>query len=170
MTNKKNNKNPDFDEKNFIFHGKTYPLFDLWGLAAKILLNNASYKKSCLEHDNISASGLYFKTSAETTFQYLCNKYDFIESHTALDDAIIETYILSRIASRHAIDIGIVFFPFRELGETIEFVQRRKVPNMKECEKIKVAIEIHLESKEEGTPYYSKMQAKIALLEQYMRG
>lgn len=43
-------KKKNFDANNFWFRGEKYPLFDLWGLAAKILLNNASYKKQCIEH------------------------------------------------------------------------------------------------------------------------
>lgn len=164
----KKNPEKEFDADTFKFRGNEYPLFDLWGLSAKILLNNATYKKQCLEHDLLSASGLYFKTSAETSYQYLVNKYDFVESHTALDDAIIETFILSKIASRHSIEIGIAFFPFRELGETVEFVTRRKVPDFKECDKVYNALLEHLESKEEGTVYYKKIENKIDRLRGYM--
>lgn len=165
---KRKERNPDFEEDIFRFNGTEYPLFDIWGLATKILLNNASYKKACFEHDNLSASGLYFKTSAESTYQYLCNKYDFVESHTALDDAIIETFILSKIAARHAIDIGITFFPFRDLGETVDFAMRLKRPNINECEKVINAINAHLATKDIGTAYYSKMVKKVSMVEKYM--
>lgn len=163
-------KNPDkeFDADVFKFRGEEYPLFDLWGLSTKILLNNATYKKKCLEHDLLSASGLYFKTSAESSYQYLVDKYDFVESHTALDDAIIETFILSKIAARHSVEIGITFFPFRELGETVEFVTRRKIPDFKECDKVYNALHEHLESKEVGTVYYAKIENKIKQLLCYM--
>ena len=168
LSNNRPERNPNFDADNFSFRGESFPLFDLWGLAAKILLNNATYKKNCLDHDLLSSSGLYFKTSAESTYQYICDKYDFCESHTALDDATIETFILSKIASRHAISIGIIFFPFRELGETVEFITRRKTPNINECEKVVNAIRAHLETKEEGTPYYSKMEKKLDLILKYL--
>ena len=168
LNNNKPERNPDFDADNFFFRGEKFPLFDLWGLAAKILLNNPTYKKNCLDHDLLSASGLYFKTSAESTYQYICDKYDFCESHTALDDATIETFILSKIASRHAISTGIIFFPFRELGETVEFITRRKNPDANECEKVMNAIKIHLDSKEEDTPYYSKMEKKLDMILEYL--
>lgn len=171
IANERYRKDPEkeFDAELFRFRGIEYPLFDLWGLSAKILLNNATYKKQCLEHDLLSASGLYFKTSAETSYQYLVNKYDFVESHTALDDAIIETFILSKIARRHAIEIGISFFPFRELGETVEFVTRRKVPKYEECYKVARAIREHLDTKEDDTTaYYRKMENKLIYLERYM--
>lgn len=170
IANEKYRKDPEkeFEADCFKFRGESFPLFDLWGLATKILLNNASYKKQCLEHDLLSASGLYFKTSAETSYQYLVNKYDFVESHTALDDAIIETFILSKIASRHAIEIGIAFFPFRDLGETVEFVKRRKYPNISECEKVVSVLRAHLYTKEKGTPYYRKIENKILSVMEYM--
>jgi len=170
IANEKYRKDPEkeFDADCFKFRGEDFPLFDLWGLAAKILLNNVSYKKECLNHDLLSASGLYFKTSAETSYQYLVNKYDFVESHTALDDAMIETFILSKIAARHAIEIGISFFPFRELGETVDFVKRRKYPDISECEKVVSVLRAHLNTKEEGTAYYRKIENKIFSVMAYM--
>lgn len=139
-----------FDGDFFNFRGENFPLFDLWGLATSHLLNNTSYKTECLNHGLLTASGTFFKTSAETTYQYLCKKYDFIESHTALDDAMIETYILSRIARRHAVSIGIKCFPFRDLGDTVDFAMRRKVPNSTECEIVYSAIASYVDAKQEA--------------------
>lgn len=112
-----------FEPDSFKFRGESYPLFDLWGLSVKYLLNTNKYKNACLAHDMISDSGMFFKTSAESTYRYLKNQYNFDEAHTALDDAIIETYILSRITKRHALKTGIEAFPFRALGETHDFIQ-----------------------------------------------
>lgn len=140
-------RNPEFDAENFKFRGEEFPLFDLWGLATTHLLNNVSYKNECINHGLLTASGVYFKTSAETSYQYLCNKYDFIESHTALDDAIIETFILSKVAKRHAIDLGIKYFPFRDLGETVEFAMRRKTPKKEECQAVYDAIAQYIDMK-----------------------
>ena len=118
----KNQPNSDFEAEIFRFRGREYPLFDMWGLATTYLLNNSTYKNKCLEHSMLTNSGTYFKTSAESTFRYLCDKYDFNESHTALDDAIIESFILSKVAAKHAITMGIKFFPFRDLGYTDDFI------------------------------------------------
>ena len=75
---KKNSENDkEFEADIFRFRGKTYPLFDLWGLATVALLNNPTYKKKCLEYSMLTASGTFFKTSAESTYRYLVNKYDF---------------------------------------------------------------------------------------------
>lgn len=133
-------ENENFEPDLFRFRKNIYPLFDLWGLATTYLLNNVSYKSECLKHNLLTNSGTFFKTSAESTYQYLCKKYDFVESHTALDDAVIETFILSKIAQKHAIDIGIKYFPFRDLGYTDEFVTRTRKPKMNDCQTVYDAI------------------------------
>lgn len=147
--NKKNER--EFESDIFRFRGNEYTLFDLWGLATSHLLNNATYKNECLTHNLFTASGTFFKTSAESSYQYLVNKYDFVESHTALDDAEIETFILSKIAAKHAITPGIKFFPFRDLGYTDEYCRRRKNPNMKECNAVFEAIAAYVDKKQEET-------------------
>lgn len=162
--------NPEFDPDHFLFRGRLYDLFDLWGLATTYLLNNVTYKNNCLKYGMITNSGVYFKTSAETSYRYLCNKYDFIESHTALDDAIIESYILHKIAQKHAITPGIKYFPFRDLGYTYEHCMRRKVPNIKECEIVLNAIQTYIDSKEEETRYIKGLLKKMDMLLNYMEG
>lgn len=155
--NYKKNEEKIFEPEIFRFRDKTYPLFDLWGLAVDNLLNTVSYKKECLNHGLLTNSGLYFKTSAESTFQYLCNKYDFIESHTALEDAEIETFILSRIAARGAIKPGIKYFPFRDLGYTDDFCMRKKNPDRNECFTVYSKMSDYLEGKEDNESTYVSM-------------
>ena len=143
----RNQPNPDFEAEIFRFRGREYPLFDLWGLATTYLLNNSTYKNKCLEHSMLTNSGTFFKTSAESTFRYLCDKYDFNEAHTALDDAMIESFILSKVAAKHAITMGIKFFPFRDLGATDEFCMRRKRANKRECETVYCAMADYINAK-----------------------
>ena len=114
---------PDFDPEHFIFRGEKYPMIDIWGVACKYLLNSNNYKKMCLESGKMSNTGLYFSTNAEVAMQYLSEKYDFIEDHTALSDAEIETEILFYCLKRGKIIVGIEYFPYKILGETIEFVE-----------------------------------------------
>lgn len=115
---------PDFDPEHFIFRGEKYPMIDIWGVACKYLLNSNNYKRMCLESGKMSNTGLYFSTNAEVAMQYLSEKYDFIEDHTALSDAEIETKILFYCLKRGKIVVGIEYFPYKMLGETIEFVKR----------------------------------------------
>ena len=120
---KKKQNERDFDPEHFIFRGEKYPMIDIWGVACKYLLNSDNYKKMCLESGKMSNTGLYFSTNAEVAMQYLSEKYDFIEDHTALSDAKIETEILFYCLKRGKIVIGIEYFPYKMLGETIEFVE-----------------------------------------------
>lgn len=164
----------EFESNVFRFRDKEYPLFDLWGLATKYLLDNQRYKKNCLENDMISESGLFFKTSAESTYRYLKQMFDFNESHTALDDAIIESFILSRIARKHAIDPGIISFPFRILGETPDFIQEGK--KIKEdaaiatCEKIREHFKKKVDESAEkiNDNYIRTLKRKLNGLEMYL--
>ena len=165
-SSRKDDKGSTFENDVFRFRGHTFKLFDLWGLATTHLLNNATYKKMCLEHDMLTNSGLYFKTSAESTYRYLLNKYDFDEAHTALEDAIIESFILAKIAAKHAITPGIKYFPFKDLGYTDDFCARRHIPQKKEIHPVYFKMNEYLEGKEEETsPYYSMMFNKFERLE-----
>ena len=165
-----NDHDPDFDPDHFLFRGRLYNLFDLWGLATTYLLNNATYKNNCLKYGMLTNSGVYFKTSAETSYRYLCDKYDFNESHTALDDAIIESYILHKIAQKHAITPGIKYFPFRDLGYTYDHCMRRKVPNIEECETVINAMKTYVDSKDEESRYVRGLLKKMEMLLEYMEG
>ena len=117
-TGKAKTNNNNFNGEVFHFRGRSYPLFDLWGLSCKYILNNDEYKQQCIDNNWKSQSGKYYKTSAETTYRFLTKNEDFIESHTAVEDAIIESEIFSAILkiTKNKFDIGIIYFPFRILG------------------------------------------------------
>lgn len=110
------------DYEHFSFRGVSRPVFDIWGLSCDYLLNNIKYKEKCFNHNMLTESGEYFKTSAESSFRHLSGQYDFDEAHTAMEDAEIESAILAKVLKRHAVTVGIDFFPFRKLGTTDEFV------------------------------------------------
>ncbi|MBR4929225.1 MAG: hypothetical protein IKZ00_00330 [Bacteroidaceae bacterium] len=115
----------EFDPDFFRFRGKEYPMFDLWGLSCEYLLNNDEYKKACLQNGWRTESGKYFKTSAETTYRFITGNIEFDESHTAIDDADIESEIFAMIVkkAKNKVDIGIEYFPFRKLGTVERFVE-----------------------------------------------
>ena len=118
-------ENPNgFDETIFRFRGKEYPLFDLWGLSCRHILNCDEYKNMCLDNDWQTTSGKYFKTSAETAFRFFSETLDFEEAHTAIDDAEIESVLFAEICKRtkKKFEMGIIYFPFRELGTVEDFV------------------------------------------------
>ena len=127
LANGHRNENPNgFDETIFRFRGKEYPLFDLWGLSCRHILNCDEYKNMCLDNDWQTASGKYFKTSAETAFRFFSEVLDFEEAHTAIDDAEIESILFAEICKRtkKKFEMGIIYFPFRELGTVESFLNR----------------------------------------------
>ena len=115
--------NTNFEETIFRFRGKEYPLFDLWGLSCRHILNCDEYKQMCIDEKWETASGKYFKTSAETAFRFYSERCDFIEAHTAIEDADIEAILFAEIVKRtkRKFEMGIIFFPFRELGTVARY-------------------------------------------------
>ena len=114
----------NFEPDVFRFHGKIYPLFDLWGLSARHILNCDEYKRMCIDNNWVTESGQYFKTSAETSFRFITGQTDFEEAHTAIDDAEIESEIYAKIhkKTKGKFEYGIIYFPFRELGKVENFL------------------------------------------------
>lgn len=111
----------EFEAEIFRFRGATYKLFDLWGLSCEHILNCDEYKNMCIEQEWETASGKYFKTSAETAYRYIAKQNDFNEAHLAIDDVTIESELFALIVkkSRKKWSLGITCFPFRGLG-TVE--------------------------------------------------
>lgn len=110
---------PEFDPYNFQFRNNFYPIFDIWGLACEYLLNTDEYRNTCIANNWITASGKYYQTSAEKAFAYLMNDWEFLESHTAIEDAEIESAIFGKIVEKvgiKGIEFEIIFFPFRIVG------------------------------------------------------
>ena len=112
-----------FEEQIFRFRGQTYPLFDIWGLTCQHILNCDTYKQMCIDNAWQTASGKYFKTSAETAYRFLSGNLTFDEAHTAIDDCVIETQLFAEVVKRTKgkWDMGIEFFPFRLLGTVASF-------------------------------------------------
>lgn len=111
---------PEFDPYNFQFRNNFYPIFDIWGLACKHLLNTDEYRTACLANNWITSSGKYYQTSAEKAFAYLMNDREFLESHTAIEDAEIESAIFGKVVEKvgiKRIEFEIIFFPFRIVGK-----------------------------------------------------
>lgn len=119
-------ENPDYLKPYFELRGETFPIADLWGIACERLINIDKYRNYCLENELLTTSATYFKTSAETSFQYLMNQHDFTENHTALSDAEIEAQILTKALKKGKIEPQINFFPFRNLGTTVDYVTEKK--------------------------------------------
>lgn len=126
LSNNASGENPDFLKPFFELREERFPIVDLWALACDRLININKYRNYCLQHSLLTASAQYFKTSAETSFQYLMSQYDFVEDHTALSDAKIEAQILAKALKRGKVEPGMKPFPFKELGTTFSYVQTKQ--------------------------------------------
>lgn len=165
---KKKQNERDFDPEHFIFRGEKYPMIDIWGVACKYLLNNSKYKNMCLKESKISNSGLYFTTNAEVAMQYLSQRFDFIEDHTALSDAEIETEILFYCLKRGKIIVGIEYFPFKMLGYTTDYVQEARGVTEVMAQNVAKAIREYLGEGEPSTPYQKQTYNRLMVLENFM--
>ena len=145
--------NPEFLSPIFKLRKKEYPICDLWGLACTKLINIDKYRNYCLNNGLLTPSAIYFKTSAETSFQYLMANYDFIESHTALSDAEIESQILLKALKKGKVEPMIIAFPFRELGTTYDYANKKT----KYKPIVKEKIEDYISTLSEDSNYYKKM-------------
>lgn len=119
-------KNEEYLKPYFELRNVKYPMADLWGIACDRLINIDKYRNYCLQNGLVTDSAIYFKSSAETSFQYLMKNHSFIEDHTALSDAEIEAQILTKALKKGKVEPYVVAFPFRNLGYTYEYVTEKK--------------------------------------------
>lgn len=138
-----NNRNPSYLEPYFELRGKKYPIADLWGVTCDRLINIDKYRNYCLQNNLLTTSATYFKTSAETSFQYLMKNYDFTEDHTALSDAMIEMEILTKALKKGKVEPGLGAFPFRKLGTTYNYVLEKQ-PKYRNV--VKEALAVYIEA------------------------
>lgn len=100
-------------EEQQVYFSKKVQIWDSWHMACQTVLNRKSYFKDALENHWISEAG-NCKTSAEMTYRHLTKELDFIESHTALSDAEIETLIFARcVATKKKMDRKIIAMPWQ---------------------------------------------------------
>jgi hypothetical protein len=69
-------------------------LLDLWQFACQTKLNSRLYKDTAKAHGWISEAG-NIRTGAEYAYRFCRGEWGFIEDHTALSDARIETEIMA---------------------------------------------------------------------------
>lgn len=119
-------ENPEYLKPYLELRGESFPIVDLWSLACDRLINQSKYKDYCLQNSLLTASAQYFKTSAETSFQYLSKQYNFVEDHTALSDAQIEAQILAKALKKGKVEPNLQPFPFRALGDTISYTREKR--------------------------------------------
>ena len=70
-----------------------FDILCLWNFACEALLSTPTYWKAASTHGWQSRAG-NFTTTAESTYRFITGDPKFVESHTALDDCMIENEIL----------------------------------------------------------------------------
>lgn len=103
----------------------------LWNMCCKVLYNRPSFVRMALKNGWISDSGKFFQTNAEVGYRYMTNDIEFIEDHTALSDARIETELLGyalRQGKSKVDDRGIIGHPYKTV----------KMSNFIEADKLEI--------------------------------
>lgn len=72
----------------------------IWHMACQVLCTQKGYRKFCEQNGFVSPSG-NLQTSAEVVYRYMTKDTDFDESHTGLEDVIIETAIMKKCYDQH---------------------------------------------------------------------
>lgn len=165
LNGKSTAESPTYLDPVFTLRGEDFDIADLWLVACERLINNQRYKDYCLKNGFLTNSGTYFKTSAETTFSYLTENEDFIEDHTALSDAVIESEILRKILTKGKLEPTMGAFPFRELGETYKYVQAPR--KMKYAPIVIDKINIYLQDAKESN-YSRRLENILQGLETFL--
>ena len=123
LENGNHTKNEKYLIPVFELRGNEYPLIDIWALACDRLLNTNKYRKYCCDNNFFTDSKKFFKTSAEVSYRYLIKDNEFVESHTALSDAEIETFILAKALKRGKSEPYLKAFPFRTIGTVKKYLE-----------------------------------------------
>jgi hypothetical protein len=103
--------------------------------------------------------------------QFFSKKFDFIEDHTALSDAEIETELLFASLKRGKIIQGIVYFPYKMLGETVDYVMNGRGVTYEMANTVLNQMKDYLPDNIEYTEcnnYQKQILRKIDELEQFM--
>lgn len=138
---KSDNKNTEYLKPVFTLFKKDYVLTDIWTIACNHFSDSVKFKKFCINNEKTTKSVQFFSTTVETIYSYYKKNAEYVESHTALDDAIVESEILSKLIKAGDFDIELSAFPFKKLGTTIKFV-KEKYP--KGREKIKQQLQAYI--------------------------
>lgn len=100
------------------FFDKPIRTLCLWETACGLIMSNKNYRETARNLGWTTDKG-NIKTSAEMAFRYIQNDFDFIESHTALEDAQIESIILEYCLNKKK------RLPFNFTGKTWQSVQEK---------------------------------------------
>jgi DNA polymerase III epsilon subunit-like protein len=93
-------------EKYFYFPYKTR-IFDIFAMSRQVIKNRSSYGYFCEKNNYITKNNQY-QLKAEIIYRYISNDNNFIESHTGLEDTLIEKEILKYLFRQHKAMNGLI--------------------------------------------------------------
>lgn len=77
-------------------------IWDIMKMTNDTIAKQKNYRKFCFDNGYVTAhKSPRPQVKAETVYRYITNNKDFIESHTGLDDAIIEAQIMAHCFRQH---------------------------------------------------------------------
>lgn len=82
------------------FFPKDLVICDTLKMARDVIAKMPTYKRFCEEHDFITKNG-QVSLKAETLYKFISKDLDFVESHTGLEDVMIEKEILAYCYKQH---------------------------------------------------------------------
>ena len=82
------------------FFPSEYIICDTLKMARDVILKMPTYKRFCVENGYVTKNGQP-KATAEILYRFIKKDNDFIESHTALEDVLIEKEILAYCFKQH---------------------------------------------------------------------
>lgn len=74
---------------------------DIMKMARQVLCTQKSFIKFAKKHNLKTPSGKRLSNTAETLYKYISQDVNFIESHTGLEDVLIETQIMVKCYRQH---------------------------------------------------------------------
>lgn len=82
------------------FFPKSVTICDTLKMSRQVIANTPTYQKFCHEHGYLTKTGRV-QTKAETIYRYITGNTEFSESHTGLEDVMIEKEIMSYCFRKH---------------------------------------------------------------------
>ena len=86
----------DFTGDSREFLNLPYEYFDLWNAACDSFFQQANFRRTAIKEEWVSEAG-NFRTNAEIAYRYRTGNFQFMETHTALEDAEVEAVILQEV-------------------------------------------------------------------------
>lgn len=75
-------------------------IYCIWHMACQLICTQSTYIRYCHQNGLVSPAG-NIKTSAEAVYGYISGDHTFDESHTGLQDVLIESQIMAKCFAQH---------------------------------------------------------------------